>query len=608
MAEVLTRNDVNVEETWNLESIYETNEAWEEEFESVKAMLPLLVEYKGRLAQTDAILFEGLQLRDEVSRRLHKLYTYAHMRYDENTADSFYQAMNDRARTLASQIGATLAFMTPELLEVPEETIASYLEKNPDLALYRHAFDELNREREHVLSEAEEAILAKAGEVLGQSGTTFGMLNNADMKFPKIKGENGEETELTHGRFITFMESKDRSVREAAFKAMYGTYSQYTNTLASTLAGSIKKDNFYSEVRKFKTARESALHGNTIPEQVYDGLIEAVHEHLPLLHRYVALRKRILGVEELHVYDMYTPLVSEVEMKVTYEEAKQLMIDGLAPLGAEYKHILEDGLAKRWVDVRETRGKRSGAYSSGAYDTQPFILMNWQDNVNNLFTLAHEFGHSVHSYYTRQNQPYAYGDYSIFVAEVASTTNEALLNDYLLKRVTDKNEKLYLLNNQLETFRGTLFRQTMFAEFEHQIHEAARLGQALTPEFLTKTYYALNETYFGDGIVLDEEIGLEWARIPHFYYNYYVYQYATGISAAAALTSQILEEGQPAVDRYINNFLKAGSSDYPIEVLKAAGVDMTTKAPVEAALRQFELILNEFEKLLNSKDYSENSI
>lgn len=598
MAEVLTRNDVNVEETWNLESIYETNEAWEEEFESVKAMLPLLVEYKGRLAQTDAILFEGLQLRDEVSRRLHKLYTYAHMRYDENTADSFYQAMNDRARTLASQIGATLAFMTPELLEVPEETIASYLEKNPDLALYRHAFDELNREREHVLSEAEEAILAKAGEVLGQSGTTFGMLNNADMKFPKIKGEDGEETELTHGRFITFMESKDRSVREAAFKTMYGTYSQYTNTLASTLAGSIKKDNFYAEVRKFKTARESALHGNTIPEQVYDGLIEAVHEHLPLLHRYVALRKRILGVEELHVYDMYTPLVSEVEMKVTYEEAKQLMIDGLAPLGAEYKHILEDGLAKRWVDVRETRGKRSGAYSSGAYDTQPFILMNWQDNVNNLFTLAHEFGHSVHSYYTRQNQPYAYGDYSIFVAEVASTTNEALLNDYLLKRVTDKNEKLYLLNNQLETFRGTLFRQTMFAEFEHQIHEAARLGQALTPEFLTKTYYALNETYFGDGIVLDEEIGLEWARIPHFYYNYYVYQYATGISAAAALTSQILEEGQPAVDRYINNFLKAGSSDYPIEVLKAAGVDMTTKAPVEAALRQFERVLDEFEALL----------
>lgn len=598
MAEVLTRQDVDVTETWNLESIYATNEAWEEEFESVKAMLPLLVEYKGRLGQSAETLYEGLQLRDEVSRRLYKLYTYAHMRYDENTADSFYQAMNDRARTLASQIGATLAFMTPELLAVPESTIETYLNENSDLAMYRHAFDELNQEREHVLTEAEEAILAKAGEVLGQSGTTFGMLNNADLTFPKIKGEDGEETELTHGRFITFLESSDRSVREAAFKAMYGTYAKYTNTLASTLAGSVKKDNFYADVRKFPSARAAALHGNAIPESVYDGLVEAVHEHLPLLHRYVALRKRVLGLDELHVYDMYTPLVSEVEMKVSYEEAKQLMVEGLAPLGAEYKHILEEGLSERWVDVRETRGKRSGAYSSGAYDTQPFILMNWQDNINNLFTLAHEFGHSVHSYYTRKSQPYPYGDYSIFVAEVASTTNEALLNDYLLKKVTDRKEKLYLLNNQLETFRGTLFRQTMFAEFEHAIHDAARLGQSLTPEFLTSTYYALNQKYFGEEIVLDEEIGLEWARIPHFYYNYYVYQYATGISAAAALTDQILEEGQPAVERYINNFLKAGSSDYPIEVLKAAGVDMTTKAPVEAALRQFERVLDEFESLL----------
>lgn len=598
MAEVLTRQDVDVSETWNLESIYASNEAWEEEFESVKAMLPLLVEYKGRLGQSADTLYEGLQLRDEVSRRLYKLYTYAHMRYDENTADSFYQAMNDRARTLASQIGATLAFMTPELLAVPETTIEAYLNENADLAMYRHAFDELNQEREHVLTEAEEAILAKAGEVLGQSGTTFGMLNNADLTFPKIKGEDGEETELTHGRFITFLESSDRSVREAAFKAMYGTYAKYTNTLASTLAGSVKKDNFYADVRKFPSARAAALHGNAIPESVYDGLVEAVHEHLPLLHRYVALRKRVLGLDELHMYDMYTPLVSEVEMKVSYEEAKQLMVEGLAPLGAEYKHILEEGLSERWVDVRETRGKRSGAYSSGAYDTQPFILMNWQDNINNLFTLAHEFGHSVHSYYTRKSQPYPYGDYSIFVAEVASTTNEALLNDYLLKKVTDRKEKLYLLNNQLETFRGTLFRQTMFAEFEHAIHDAARLGQSLTPEFLTSTYYALNQKYFGEEIVLDEEIGLEWARIPHFYYNYYVYQYATGISAAAALTDQILEEGQPAVERYINNFLKAGSSNYPIEVLKAAGVDMTTKAPVEAALRQFERVLDEFEALL----------
>jgi len=598
MAEVLTRQDVALEEKWNLESIYETNEAWEEEFESVKALIPAMLEYKGHLGQSDTTLHQGLQLRDEISRRLHKLYTYAHMRYDEDTANSFYQAMNDRARTLASQIGAALAFMTPELLEIPVETIENYLDQNADLAVYRHAFDELNREREHVLTEQEEAILAKAGEVLGQSSTTFGMLNNADLKFPKIRDENGEEVELTHGRYITFLESSDREVRRQAFEAMYGTYGQYTNTLASTLAGSIKKDNFYADVRKFDSARASALHNNAIPESVYDGLVEAVHDNLHLLHRYVELRKRVLGLQELHMYDMYTPLVAEVDMKVSYEEAKQLMVDGLAPLGREYREILENGLKERWVDVRETRGKRSGAYSSGAYDTQPFILMNWQDNVNNLFTLAHEFGHSVHSYYTRKHQPYPYGDYSIFVAEVASTTNEAILNDYLLNRVTDKKEKLYLLNNQLETFRGTLFRQTMFAEFEHIIHEKARLGTALTPEMLTDEYYALNQKYFGDALVIDKEIGLEWARIPHFYYNYYVYQYATGISAAAALTTQILEEGEPAVERYINNFLKAGSSDYPIEVLKAAGVDMTTKQPVEAALKQFERVLDEFEALL----------
>jgi oligoendopeptidase F len=426
------------------------------------------------------------------------------------------------------------------------------------------------------------------------------MLNNADLKFPKVKNEKGEEVELTHGRYITFLESADRSVREGAFKAMYGTYAQYLNTFASTLSGSVKKDNFYATVRKFESARQSALHHNAIPESVYDGLVEAVNERLDLLHRYVALRKRALGLDELHMYDLYTPLVKDVEMKVSYEEAKQWMVDGLAPLGEEYVQIVKDGLESRWVDVRETRGKRSGAYSSGAYDTQPFILMNWQDNVNNLFTLAHEFGHSVHSHYTRTSQPYPYGDYSIFVAEVASTTNEALLNDHLLKTRTAKEERLYLLNNQLETFRGTLFRQTMFAEFEHMIHQAAQEGVSLTPEYLNETYLELNKRYFGNEIVIDEEISYEWARIPHFYYNYYVYQYATGISASAALSQQIMEEGEPAVRRYIDNFLKAGSSDYPIEVLKAAGVDMTTKEPVLKALDQFEAVLDEMESLLFS--------
>lgn len=598
MSEVLTRHQVPVEETWNLETIYADDQAWEQDFEALKAKVPALVELKGKLGASAESLFSGLQLRDDISRQLHKLYTYAHMRYDEDTSNSHYQALNDRAGSLAAQISAQLAFMTPELLAIDEREIESFMAEHEALSVYRHAFDELAQERPHVLTEAEEAILAQAGDVLGQSGSTFGMLNNADLKFPKVKNEKGEEVELTHGRYITFLESSDRSVREGAFKAMYGTYEQYLNTFASTLSGSVKKDNFYATVRKFESARQAALHHNTIPEAVYDGLVEAVNERLDLLHRYVALRKRALGVEELHMYDLYTPLVKDVDMEIPYEEAKELMVQGLAPLGDEYVQIVKDGLDSRWVDVRETRGKRSGAYSSGAYDTQPFILMNWQDNVNNLFTLAHEFGHSVHSYYTRANQPYPYGDYSIFVAEVASTTNEALLNDYLLKTRTDRAERLYLLNNQLETFRGTLFRQTMFAEFEHMIHKAAQSGVSLTPEYLNETYLELNKRYFGEELVIDHEIAFEWARIPHFYYNYYVYQYATGISASAALSQQILEEGEPAVRRYIDKFLKAGSSDYPIEVLKAAGVDMTTKEPVLAALDQFEAVLDEMETLL----------
>ncbi|STO08638.1 oligoendopeptidase F [Exiguobacterium aurantiacum] len=600
MSDVLTRQQVPVEETWSLETIYADDQAWEQDFEALKANVPALMEYKGKLGDSADTLYAALSLRDELSRQLHKLYTYAHMRYDEDTANSHYQALNDRAGTLASQISAQLAFMTPELLAIEESRIEAFMNEHDELRVYRHAFDELAQERPHVLTEAEEALLAQAGDVLGQSSSTFGMLNNADLKFPKVKNEAGEDVELTHGRYITFLESSHRDVRETAFKAMYGTYKDYLNTFASTLSGSVKKDNFYATVRKFKNARQAALHHNAIPESVYDGLVEAVNERLDLLHRYVALRKRALGVDALHMYDLYTPLVKDVEMKISYEEAKRLMVDGLAPLGNEYVQIVKDGLDSRWVDVRETRGKRSGAYSSGAYDTQPFILMNWQDNVNNLFTLAHEFGHSVHSHYTRATQPYPYGDYSIFVAEVASTTNEALLNDYLLKTRTDKAERLYLLNNQLETFRGTLFRQTMFAEFEHMIHRAAQDGISLTPEYLNETYLELNKRYFGDEIVIDEEIAYEWARIPHFYYNYYVYQYATGISASAALSQQIMEEGEPAVRRYIDQFLKAGSSDYPIEVLKAAGVDMTTKAPVLAALDQFESVLDEMESLLFS--------
>ena len=417
--------------------------------------------------------------------------------------------------------------------------------------------------------------------------------------FPSvIKDENGEEVEVTHGRFSRFLESADPRVRRDAFHAVYETYGKFRNTFASTLSGNIKKDNFYARVRNYSSARHGALSENNIPESVYENLVSTISDQLPLLHRYIKLRKKVLGLNELHMYDLYTPLVKDVKMEIGYEEAKEIILNGLSPLGEEYINVLKEGFENRWVDVHENKGKRSGAYSSGSYGTNPYVLMNWQNNVNNLFTLAHEFGHSVHSYYTRKTQAYPYGNYSIFVAEVASTTNESLLNDYLLKTINDEQKRIYLLNHYLEGFRGTVFRQTMFAEFEHLIHQKAQNSEALTADSLTKDYYELNKKYYGvEDMVIDEEIGLEWSRIPHFYYNYYVYQYATGFSAAAALSNGILTEGAPAVERYIN-FLKAGSSDYPIEVLKKAGVDMTSNKPILDACKVFDEKLTELEQLL----------
>jgi oligoendopeptidase F len=593
-----SRSEIKVEDTWKLEDIFASDDAWEKEFEEVKALIPQMEKFKGKLGESAQTLYDALQEQDELTMRVSKLYTYAHMRYDQDTTNSFYQGLNDRIKTLYTQIASALSYVTPEILSIEESKIKQYMAEHKELKLYAHALDEITRERPHILSESEEALLAQASEVLGSSSNTFGMLNNADLEFPSIKDENGEEVEITHGRYIRFLESSDRRVRKEAFKAVYETYGKFKNTFASTLSGTVKKDNFSARVRHYNSARHSALSTNNIPEEVYDNLVKTVNDNLHLLHRYIDLRKKVLGIEDLHMYDLYTPLVKDVKMEVTYEEAKDYILKGLKPLGEDYLNVLKEGFENRWVDVHENKGKRSGAYSSGTYGTNPYILMNWQDNVNNLFTLAHEFGHSVHSYYTRKTQPYPYGDYSIFVAEVASTCNEALLNDYLLKTIDDEKQRLYLLNHYLEGFRGTVFRQTMFAEFEHDVHVRAQNGEPLTPELLTKLYYDLNKKYFGDNLVIDEEIGLEWARIPHFYYNYYVYQYATGFSAAAALSKQILEEGDAAVERYVG-FLKSGSSDYPIEVLKKAGVDMTTSQPIEEALAVFEEKLTEMERLLN---------
>ncbi|HLR09670.1 MAG TPA: oligoendopeptidase F [Bacillota bacterium] len=593
-----TRDEIPEERTWRLEDIFATDDDWEKEFKALQADIPKITDYRGKLADGAQTLVDVLQLQDALSERLGKLYTYAHMRADQDTTNTFYQALESRAETLLSSAASAMSFIVPEILSIDETVLNRFLEANEDLQKYKHTLDEINRQRPHVLSEREEALLAEAAEPLNNAGQTFTMLNNADLTFPTIKNEQGEDVQLTHGRYIGFLESKDRNVRKQAFKAMYETYGQFINTFAATLSGTVKKNNFNAKVRRYESARQAALDANNIPEKVYDNLVEAVNDKLPLLHRYVSLRKKVLGVDELHMYDMYTPLVQDVEMNISYEEAQQYVLDGLAPLGDDYINIVKEGFQNRWIDVEENKGKRSGAYSSGAYGTNPYILLNWQGTLNDAFTLAHELGHSVHSYYTRKSQPFRYGNYSIFVAEVASTLNEALLNDYMLKHLDDDRKKAYLLNHFLEGFRGTVFRQTMFAEFEHDIHVRMQNGEALTADKLTEIYYNLNKKYFGDDAVSDEEIGLEWARIPHFYMNYYVYQYATGYSAATALASSILSGEDGAVDRYINDFLCAGSSDYPIEILKKAGVDMTSKEPITASLDVFADKLAELEQLL----------
>ena len=592
-----TREEVPKELTWDLEAIFETDEKWEEEYKQLAENIPKINEYQGKVTESADTLLELFKLQDNLAIRLGKLYAYSHMRNDEDTTNAKYQAMDARAESLLTIASSEMSFITPEILKADEATIKAFREENEELAEYGKVLDEINRQRPHILNEKEEELLAEMSEVTQAPSQTFNMLNNADLKFPNITDKDGNVTELTHGRYHSFMESTDRSVRKSAFEAMHNTYGKFENTFAATLSNEIKTNNVSAKIRKFESARHAALNSNKIPESVYDNLVETINDHLPLLHRYINLRKKVLELDELHMYDLYTPLVQDVDMKVTYEEAQEQVLESLKPLGTDYTEIIKEAFNNRWIDVLENVGKRSGAYSSGTYATNPYILMNWQDNVNNMFTLTHELGHSVHSYYTKNNQPYRYGNYSIFVAEVASTTNEALLSDYLLNNLTDEKERLYVLNYFLEGFRATVFRQTMFAEFEHDIHVRAQNGEALTAEKLTEIYYDLNKKYFGTDIVIDEEIGLEWARIPHFYMNYYVYQYATGYSAATSLSNQILTEGEPAVKRY-KDYLKAGSSDYPIEVLKQAGVDMTSKQPIIDALQVFEKRLTEMEDIL----------
>jgi len=595
--ELPSRDEIPEHLTWELENIFETDRAWDESFQNLQKEIPKIETFQGTLHESAEQLYKMFQMQDEIGENLGKLFTYARMRYDQDTTNSFYQEMYAKIETILTMASQAMSYIVPEILMIDEEKINEFVQTYEPLKLYEHTLNEVLRQKEHTLSQKEEEILALASEPLQSASQTFSMLNNADLKFPAITDERGNEVDVTHGRYVGFLESKDRRVRHDAFKAMYSTYDQFKHTFATTLTSQVKKDNFYATVRNYDSARQAALSQNNIPEQVYDNLVAAINEKLPVLHRYVALRKKVLQLDEMNMYDMYVPLVKDVEMTVSYEEAKEHVLNSLQPLGESYINIAKEGFANRWIDVMENKGKRSGAYSSGAYGTDPYILLNWQNKVNDMFTLTHELGHSVHSYYTRKHQPFRYGNYSIFVAEVASTANEALLNDYMINHLDDAQEKLYLLNYFLDGFRATVFRQTMFAEFEHDIHQRIQQGEGLTAESLTDIYYDLNKKYYGDAVTHDEEIGLEWARIPHFYYNYYVYQYATGYAAATALSKQIIAQDEQAVSRYID-FLKAGNSDYPIEVLKKAGVDMTAKQPIIEALNVFEEKLNELEALL----------
>lgn len=591
------RSEVKVADTWDLTTIYPSNEAWEEEFNALSEQHSQAAKFKGHLGDSATVLYEAIKLQEDIFQRLSKAYVYVHLNFDTDTTNAQFQAYDARILALYAQIAQSFSFYSSELMSLDENLIKGYLDELPELAIYKHDFAKLFKQREHILSDKEEEILAGASEIFENSETTFGMLNNADMKFPKVKDEQGQEVQLSHGRYGILLESKDRSVREGAFRAMYSAYKNLLNTFASTLSGKVKTDNYLARVRHFSSARQAALSNNDIPEAVYDALIEAVNENLSLLQRYIAIRKKVLGLDEIAMYDLYTPLVSDVDLKFTFEEAKEIVLAALAPLGEEYQVLLHKAFDSRWIDVVENKGKRSGAYSSGTYGTNPFVLLNWQDNLDNVFTLAHELGHSMHSYYTRNYQPYVYGDYSIFVAEIASTTNENLLTDFLLKKYEDPAIRAYVLNHYLDGFKGTIFRQTQFAEFELLMHKAQQDGIGLTAEYLSEEYFKLNEHYYGPDVHYDAEIADEWARIPHFYYNYYVFQYATGFSAASALAQKILTEGQPAVTAYIN-YLKSGSSDYPIEVMKKAGVDMTSDKPVRDAMKVFEQRLNELEGLL----------
>ncbi len=593
------RSEVDPRYTWAITDLFPSDEAWREAYAQAAGLIDRLRGFQGRLSESGAVLLDFLRQYDDLARALEPLAGYAFRRSDEDTRNAVYQEMSAQVQNLLVRVDEATAFETPEILAIGNETMDAFFRAVPALEHYRLLLTRIRRQREHTLSHEGEALLAAAGKLGQAPDEIFGFLNDADLRFPDAEDSAGKRHPVTHGTYIPLMQSGDRALRASAFRSLYGVYEQFRNASAAILSAQMNQLQFFANARRYPSALHAALDQTEVPVEIYHNLIAAVHSHLPAMHRYVRLRKRLLGVDKLHYYDLYTPMVASGTDKIPFEEAKQIALEALAPMGEEYLSILREGFSHRWIDVYENQGKRSGAYSSGIYGSHPFVLLNYTDTLNDVFTLVHEMGHALHSYLSNQAQSVTYADYVIFVAEVASTCNEALLMQHLLSTTDDPQRRAYLINYFLEQFRTTLYRQTMFAEFELWCSEQVRGGNALTAEALSGKYAELNRAYYGDEIEPDREIALEWARIPHFYYNFYVYQYATGFACAIALSQRILREGAPAVSDYLH-FLRGGCSADPVSLLRGAGVDIASPTPVEDALALFDQLIGEMESLTES--------
>ena len=591
------RSEVPEEMTWNLKDMFESDQAWMAEYEAMKEFPAKIAAFQGTLARSAQDLLAWFRLQDEIELRLSVLMGYASCKGDEDTGNSFYQDVRGKAMNVYVSIASAAAFATPEIMAIADETLDRFYAQQPELETYRRSLYQIRRRKDHILSPAEERLLASTGEMANASENIAGVFRNADQIFPDVTDSQGNVHPLTDATFVPLLTSPDRELRRRAFETYYKQLGQYKNTIAATLDGQFKQLCFFSNARHYDSTIQASLDATEVPVPVYMNLIEAVHNNLDKMYRYVALRKKLLGVDELHMYDVYTPIVADADQAITYEQAKETVLEALQVLGDDYVDLLKEGFSNRWIDVYENVGKRSGAYSSGNSRPHPYVLLNHKDNLDCQFTLAHEMGHALHSYHSCKYQPVSTSDYVIFVAEVASTCNEVLLMRHLLKKTTDKKQRAYLINHFMDQFKGTVYRQTMFAEFELAMGKMAESGQALTADALCQKYHALNKLYFGPDMVSDDQIALEWARIPHFFYNYYVFQYATGFSAAVAIANRILKEGAPAVADY-KKFLSGGCSTDPISLLKIAGVDMSSPEPVNSALALFGELVDEMEQLV----------